>query len=380
VTLGTDDLAALHERTEGRPVGLYLAALYLREGGTVGTAAASFGGDDRFVSERHLGSLPRRASGAPGPGGAVGRCRRQLAAPGHTNPRLDPYTEGPAGLLRAVMCRHGAEQMRADADEAARKLAEARHDSYSTPLLQGLAKLLCGDIDGADAFFAEAEAIENPYFDAHQFAMLRCERSLVAMARNQWDQAEDGVRRAQAGLRRGGAEDSYAVAFTSAIQARIALHRGDVPAARRELINALRLRPLLTYAQPHWAVQLRIALIRVHLALSDLAGARTIMREIEEILQRRPGLGTLAGEAEALRAQLSRQRSAASSGVSALTAAEWRLLPLLATHLSFPEMAAELFLSPHTVKSQMKSLYLKLGVSTRNEAVTRARKLELIDR
>jgi LuxR family maltose regulon positive regulatory protein len=296
-----------------------------------------------------------------------------------TNPRLDPYTEGQAGLLRAVMCRRGAEQMHVDADQAARKLAEARHDSYSIPLLQGLAELLCGDLDGADAFFAEAEAIENPYFDAHQFAMVRCERSLVAMARNQWDQAEDRVRRAQAGLRRGGAEDSYAVAFTSAVQARIALHRGDVPAARRELITALRLRLLLTYAQPHWAIQLRIALLRVHLALSDLAGARTLMEEIDEILNRRPGLGALADQAEALRSQLGQAVGSGAPGASALTAAELRLLPLLSTHLTVPEIAAELVLSPHTIKSQMKSIYRKLDAANRHQAVTRARGLGLLE-
>ncbi len=51
VTLGEDDVAALHQRTEGWPVGLYLAALYLREGGPLGTAAVSFGGADRLVSE-----------------------------------------------------------------------------------------------------------------------------------------------------------------------------------------------------------------------------------------------------------------------------------------------------------------------------------------
>ena len=33
------------------PAGLYLAALYLREGGRLATAAVSFGGDDRLVSE-----------------------------------------------------------------------------------------------------------------------------------------------------------------------------------------------------------------------------------------------------------------------------------------------------------------------------------------
>ena len=44
-------MAELHRRTEGWPAGLYLAALYLREGGPLPGAAVSFGGDDRLVSE-----------------------------------------------------------------------------------------------------------------------------------------------------------------------------------------------------------------------------------------------------------------------------------------------------------------------------------------
>jgi len=51
VMLGEQDVAQLHERTEGWAAGLYLAALYLREGGSPQGAAASFGGDDRFVSQ-----------------------------------------------------------------------------------------------------------------------------------------------------------------------------------------------------------------------------------------------------------------------------------------------------------------------------------------
>ena len=51
VTLGEDEVAELHRRTEGWPAGLYLAALYLREGGALAGAAVSFGGDDRLVSE-----------------------------------------------------------------------------------------------------------------------------------------------------------------------------------------------------------------------------------------------------------------------------------------------------------------------------------------
>ena len=51
VTLAEDELAELHRRTEGWAAGLYLAALYLREGGSLPGLAASFGGDDRFISE-----------------------------------------------------------------------------------------------------------------------------------------------------------------------------------------------------------------------------------------------------------------------------------------------------------------------------------------
>ena len=64
---------------------------------------------------------------------------------------------------------------------------------------------------------------------------------------------------------------------------------------------------------------------------------------------------------------------------SALTLAELRILPMLATHLSFPEIGAEMFLSPHTVKSQAMSLYRKLGVTSRSQAVTRARDMGLLD-
>ena len=536
VMLGDEEVAELHRRTEGWPVGLYLAALYLREGGSVGTAAASFGGDDRLVREylesefldrisgRHRRFLTRsavltRMSGPlceaaldlPGSAATLAELarsnlllvpldrrghwyryhhlfrdllraelerlepgmlpvlRRRAAAwclandlaeealeyalaaedvemvarlvqtlwhpvysqgrtatlqrwfgwledrggiegrplvamnaaflaemTGHpvqaerwgdavdrwqyqdASAPFDAYTEAMAATLRAILCRRGVQQMRADADEAARKFAAANCVFPITPLLQGMARVLCGDPDGGDAFFADAESIEG-HRVPEVIAITQCERSLVAMARSQWTQAEACASSAHASLRQAGIEDTYGAALASAVQARTALHRGDVPAARRDLIKALRLRPLLTYAQPHWAVQLRIALIRVHLALDDLAGARTIMREIDEIFKRRPDLGTLAEEAEALRARLSRQRSAASPGASALTAAELRILPLLATHLTAPEMAAELFVSVHTVKSQQASLYRKLGTSTRSQAIARARQLGLLE-
>jgi LuxR family transcriptional regulator, maltose regulon positive regulatory protein len=101
------------------------------------------------------------------------------------------------------------------------------------------------------------------------------------------------------------------------------------------------------------------------------------MREVDDLLGRRPGLGTLVGQATAIRAQLSRDRESGAPGASALTAAELRLL--LSTHLSFPQIAREMFLSRHTIKSQAMSIYRKLGAPSRSQAVARSRELGLLE-
>ena len=291
----------------------------------------------------------------------------------------DPSVEAWAALLRALLCRHGVEQMRADADEAVRRFAA---ESFLTPtpaLQQGIARVLCGDLDGGDTCLKDAVSVGEQIGSPEHVAVGLCERSLVAMARSQWGRAEVLAERAGTVLRRAGIEESYATPLVSAVRARTAMHRADLPAVHQELARAQRLRHLLTYALPHFAVQARIELARVHLALADLPGARTLMREVDDLLKRRPGLGTLVGEARALRTQLSRERGSSVPGASALTAAELRLLPLLSTHLSFPEIAAELFLSRFTVKSQAMSIYHKLGVSSRNQAVARSRELGLLE-
>ena len=70
---------------------------------------------------------------------------------------------------------------------------------------------------------------------------------------------------------------------------------------------------------------------------------------------------------------------AAGSGSSTLTSSELRLLPLLLTHLTLAGIADRLFLSRHTVKSQVWSMYRKLDVHTRSDLVVRARDAGLLE-
>jgi LuxR family maltose regulon positive regulatory protein len=174
----------------------------------------------------------------------------------------------------------------------------------------------------------------------------------------------------------GGFEHYWTSALVYAWAARAALGRGDVREARRHAANCARLRPLLVSSIPVAPVQALLGLSRVYLGLGDAAGADGAARQAEEILAEHPGLGVLHDEARELRDTVYRL-AADPVGASSLTAAELRLLPLLATHLSLGQIGERLHVTHATVKSETTSIYRKLRVSSRGEAVTRARDLGL---
>ena len=172
-------------------------------------------------------------------------------------------------------------------------------------------------------------------------------------------------------------EEYPTTAFAYAVAARVALHREQGERAQELLARAQRLRPQVTSTLPYWAVGLRLELARAYLTIADASGARTMLREIDAILRRHSDLGTLASEAEELRSRLGTMRSRAP-GASSLTPSELRVIPYLATHLSFREIGERLYLSHNTVKTHTMAVYRKLGVTSRNDAVERSRELGLL--
>ena len=61
-----------------------------------------------------------------------------------------------------------------------------------------------------------------------------------------------------------------------------------------------------------------------------------------------------------------------------LSVREMEVLRMLPTHLSTTEIADELCVAPSTIRSHIKSIYSKLDVHSRTEAVDRAEELELL--
>ena len=161
--------------------------------------------------------------------------------------------------------------MRTDADEAVARFAAGSFLTPALTLMQGIARILSGDLDGGDASLADAVSVAEEADVSDDLLIALCERSLLAMTRSEWDRAEALAAHARSVLRRARIEESYMTPLVCAVQARVAIHRADAAAARQELVGAQRLRPLLTYALPYLAVQARVELARVHVALADLA-------------------------------------------------------------------------------------------------------------
>src|SRR5262249_15417355 len=137
--------------------------------------------------------------------------RWQYGTPGRPG---DPVAEAWAAVLRALMCRRGVGQMRADADEAARLLAAAGIVAPAGPALRGLARVLSGDVDSAEAFLEEGVGIGEVGATDTLTALL-CERCLLAMARDQWDEAEKFAGEARGVLLRAEAEDPFVSAVAA---------------------------------------------------------------------------------------------------------------------------------------------------------------------
>jgi DNA-binding CsgD family transcriptional regulator len=125
-------------------------------------------------------------------------------------------------------------------------------------------------------------------------------------------------------------------------------------------------------------IQTMLAAARACVNMGETEVATRLLDDCERLSRRRAYPSHLPHQLSVLRGDLHHLAAAAQVEHFPLTPAEQRLLPVLATHLTFAEIARELFLSRHTVKTQAISIYRKLSVSSRSQAVARAQELALL--
>jgi LuxR family maltose regulon positive regulatory protein len=283
----------------------------------------------------------------------------------------------PTSVVRAAMCEAGPAAMLADAQTALAGLPNRSPWRPPALLLRGVAHVLLEENETADdALRAAVEAAAMQGAIDTQ-AVATSERAMLAERAR--EPAAEGLAAESRRLLEDGPLAGYASsAIELASSARSLLRRGCWDEARADLATARRLTPFLTHVFPWFAVQTRLELARSHVALREVDQAQELLDEARAVRQRSAGLGVLDGQARALQVEVDAARMSTPASGSRLTAAELRLLPLLVTHLSFREIGERLYLSRNTVKTQAISIYRKLAVSSRSEAIERATDLGLL--
>jgi LuxR family transcriptional regulator, maltose regulon positive regulatory protein len=286
-------------------------------------------------------------------------------------------------------------------DEVERWLARARRamrpdGEPGTELLvhhiQGVLRLVQGQVEEALACFREAERMETLLAGEHAFAVATKARLLQAqggigdvsgaraaladVSAEERNASEMRIAEAVICLAEGDAQQAIEVLAPVIEGSAPALHRpsaiaeaavldavardalGDIRAAEDSLERALDLAESDGIILP-FALAPVASLLERH--PRHRTSHSTLLSEITDLLS---GSWTPRGELEPLREELSE--------------AEIRVVRYLPSNLKAPEIAAELFVSPNTVRTHMRHIYSKLDAHNREEAVDRVRELGLI--
>ncbi len=285
--------------------------------------------------------------------------------------------DGWLGLISVARAERSLGELSAAAEATVETFARSGPWWSTAAFMLALVRILEGRTAEADDLLSVIGESAESTGAANAGSLALAERAVLAAARDDWADVEAFVEQGEGFVRRSRTEGYPPNALLYGVGARLAVRRGEHELASGLLTQAQVLRPNLTRAFRPVAVQTRLELGSAYVALADAAGARTLLSEVGALMRPMPEPGVLAEQAEELRRRLDKMHTTAP-GVSTLTGAELRLLPLLPTHLSFPEIGERLFVSRHTVKSQAIAIYRKLDVTSRAEAVERARDLGLL--
>jgi LuxR family maltose regulon positive regulatory protein len=296
-----------------------------------------------------------------------------------------PLSDGSATIepwvatLRANMMPDGVERALSDANLALDQLPTESGWVPVTLVIRGIVHTLLGASDRANADLIAAVETGLAAGAFEDVYVAQAELSLIAARNGQWKAAGQRAEEAQALVAEAGLADYSTSAIVHVAMARVAVHEARKEDAAAALARAHRLRPLLDHGIPWLTIQVGLELTRAHLSFADAGAARTVLSETEAVLELRPDMGSLVDDARELHERVAATTGSAGSWAMSLTGAELRLLPYLATHLTFPEIATRLFISRNTAKTEAVSIYRKLSASSRSEAIERAVEVGLLE-
>jgi LuxR family maltose regulon positive regulatory protein len=323
----------------------------------------------------HCGAWAAALSGDPD---QVRRWLPVIEAGHHEGPLPDGLQSlgSSAALLRGVYGFDGLRVMR----ESARRAAELEDDPGSAwytlaRATLGFSHYLSGEFPAAAAALEEAVAspASRTIIGVLAFSVL----SLVTLDTGQLPRAQELADTATELASHGELRDMPQCSLAYAAAGAVHAARGQLEEGRTELQHAVRCRRAVPRISPWATLEATLLLMRVELDLGDVAAAAELASEASDVLALFPdGTGFQQARLARLRRRLAALRAA--NRTDTLTERELAVLQLLPGTLSLREIAEKLYVSVNTVKTHAQAIHRKLGVSTRDEAVSRGREAGIL--
>ena len=281
--------------------------------------------------------------------------------------------EAAVALIRGLFGYGGIRNMLA----AARRAEELESPEQISPrvplahLAVGMSLYYSGESSAAKQPLVEAlrlTGVDQPVMRITEL----CALSFVATDLGHVEEAESHAREARMVVDRFGLEW---IPQSSAVPIALGLalaERGRVTEAQIELERGHSARRQFPYLSPWPTLVGLLALAPVKAARGDRDGGRALLVESRAIIETLPDAGRFTELLERRERELRRSKKQTGAYTEELTERELAVLRLLDGGRTNREIGRVLYVSPNTVKAHVKSIYRKLAVSSREEAVVQS--------
>jgi LuxR family transcriptional regulator, maltose regulon positive regulatory protein len=316
-------------------------------------------------------------------GGAMLERRRFLAlasrAAREYPERFTTYVQAVAAMVRAVPVDGDVSQAVLEGRRAV-AIAEAGADEVLVAAFAGYARALylAGDLD--QAWNTAMRAVEHPGAERwpHAHAFARSTLALVAADCGWLASGRTHAEKAKSIIGGVASSRTWLGANASVALGMVLLGEGRLTEAERELAYAEHFfRDEVATVHHAWAM---VVLARIRCRRGRIAEAEVALLSAQESIGQLAdagGVATLAADVNR-ELTLTKERALGGAILEPPSAAELSVLRLLVSDLSARQIGEQLCVSPNTVRSHTRSIYHKLGVCSRADAVARAESLGLL--
>jgi LuxR family maltose regulon positive regulatory protein len=303
---------------------------------------------------------------------------RRARAAGWSGPLPDgsPSLDTAITVLRAVLGRQGVAQTGADAARVRSQVSVTNPWYPLACFLDGTSTMLMGDRTRSRILLDEAEKSSPRSGITHIRTV--AQQALLETECGDWARAGARAGVALREIEEGRLGDRRILAAVFALAGEIEARMGRTTRAEQLEQHAFDLWGSGEGLPPEVAIATPLLLAELEVVLGHAARALRFVQAARDLSIDDDGALMFHDRILQVQKQLAEDNTG-QRNPSSLTSAELRVLRLLPSHLSLGEIAASLYISRNTVKSQAIAIYRKLGVSARSQAVQTAWDYGLID-